>query len=468
MSSNVSGQAPSPIEPRMRSSALRTERSIALLRITVLAAVIAIALGSTGINRSLGMTEGVVLLLAGVYAFACLFVSASDEGATLRVLFATLLIDVALVTMWIAATGGARSDFWALYLIVVVSVGLRFGRLETIGAAIGLALLYAAVLMSDDLDDAALLYRPTLLVLAGVAVGVLTHHLTVQRRERLAATVVAESAARALGKERREVERLRRIDLARSEYVAVAAHELRTPLAAILGVLATLKSHGSMLEDAVRDELIDGATVQTERLSRLVEELLTLSRIEDGVLPLSLVSAEAEELVTEAARASSTTGRLTVEIEGDGSVVCDVDAVIRVLTNLLDNARKYSPTGAPITLVVSEEEARTRFVVRDAGPGIAPSERETIFERFRRGGTNKPGSGLGLYISRGLVQAHGGELSVRQAAGRGSEFTFWLPRGTPGERSVAVGALPELDAVSGGDDASVDVTQLTVPTGEAH
>ncbi|HEX5904155.1 MAG TPA: ATP-binding protein [Actinomycetota bacterium] len=465
MSSTGSEQA--PIEATMRSSAVRTERSIALLRITVLAAVIAIALGSTGIHQTLGAAEGIVLLLAGVYAFACLFVSASDEGGTLRILFATLLIDVALITMWIAATGGPRSDFWALYLIVVVSVGLRFGRLETIGAAIGLALLYAAVLMGGRVEDAAMLYRPTLLVLAGVAVGVLTQHLTDQRRERLAATVVAESAARALGAERREVERLRRVDLARSEYVAVAAHELRTPLAAILGVLATLKSHGSVLEEPVREELIDGATVQTERLSRLVEELLTLSRIEDGVLRMSLVAAEAEELVTEAARASSTKDRLTVRIEGDGSVVCDVDAVIRVLTNLLDNARKYSPADAPITLAVSEDPDRVRFSVRDAGPGIPASDREAIFERFRRGGTTKPGSGLGLYISRGLVHAHGGELSVRAAPGGGSEFMFWLPRGTPGKRAVAVGTPADLrvSAIAG---LELDVTNLTVPTGDPN
>lgn len=444
----------------MRSSALRTERSIALLRITVLALVIAVALGSSGINRSLGLLEGVVLLLAGVYAFACLFVSASDEGATFKILLATLLIDAALITLWLSATGGARSEFWALYLIVVVSVGLRFGRLETIGAAIGLAMLYATVVMGADVNEGALLYRPALLVLAGVAVGVLTHHLTVQRRERLAATVAAESTAGALSEERREVERLRRVDHARSEYMAIAAHELRTPLAAILGVLATLKSHGSVLEDSVRDELIDGATDQTERLWRLVQELLSLARIEDGVLRMSLESASADELVREAARASSTMDRLRVEIEGDGAVVCDVDAVIRVLTNLLDNARKYSPAGTPITLTVSPEGDRMRITVRDAGPGVSASEREAIFERFRRGGMDQPGSGLGLYISRGLVEAHGGELSLRETAGPGAEFTFWLPRGAPGERAVAVGAprrSPELV-----DDLGADVTQLTV------
>lgn len=424
----------------MRSSAVRTERSIALFRITILATLIAVAFGSAGINRSLGLAGGVALLLAGVYAFACLFVSTSDGGTTLKIRFATLLIDVALITMWISATGGPRSDFWALYLIVVVSVGLRYGRLETIGAATGLALLYAAVLIGGEGADGALLYRLTLLVLAGVAVGLLTHHLTDQRREHHA----------------------------RSEYVAVAAHELRTPLAAILGVLATLKSHGSVLEAPIRDELIDGATVQAERLSRLVEELLTLSRIEDGVFRMSLVSAEAEELVTEAALASSTTDRLTVEIDGDGSVVCDVDAVIRVLTNLLDNARKYSPAGTPIALAVSGEEDRIRFSVRDGGPGIAASEREAIFGRFRRGGTSKPGSGLGLYISRGLVQAHGGELSVRRTAGRGSEFTFWLPRRAPGERAVAVGAPTDLEARALSDGLGADVTQLTVQTGEPH
>ena len=217
----------------------------------------------------------------------------------------------------------------------------------------------------------------------------------------------------------------------------------------------------------MRDELIDGATVQTERLSRLVEELLTLSRIEDGVLRMSLVAADAEELVTEAARASSTKDRLTVQIDGDGAVVCDVDAVIRVLTNLLDNARKYSPAGTPITLVVSEETDRIRFVVRDAGPGIAASEREAIFERFRRGDTTKPGSGLGLYISRGLIQAHGGELSVGRAPCGGSEFTFWLPRGAPGERDVAVGSPVDL-RLAAIADLDTDVTNLTVPTGDPN
>ena len=113
-------------------------------------------------------------------------------------------------------------------------------------------------------------------------------------------------------------------------------------------------------------------------------------------------------------------------------------------------------------------EERIRFSVRDAGPGIAASEREAIFERFRRGGTSKPGSGLGLYISRGLVQAHGGELTVRQAAGHGSEFTFWLPRGAPGERAVAVGRPIDLEAPGSTDGLEVDVTQLTVPTADPH
>jgi signal transduction histidine kinase len=100
------------------------------------------------------------------------------------------------------------------------------------------------------------------------------------------------------------VERLRRVDLKRSEFVAVAAHEFRTPLAAVIGVLSTLKTHGDDLEDDVKIELIDGAQAQAERLTRLVEDLLTASRIEDGVLRLHPEVVKPRALVAEAERAS--------------------------------------------------------------------------------------------------------------------------------------------------------------------
>jgi hypothetical protein len=113
------------------------------------------------------------------------------------------------------------------------------------------------------------------------------------------------------------------------------------------------------------------------------------------------------------------------------------------LTNLFDNARKYSPEGTPITVTVSSDARRVAIDVHNAGGGIAEEDREAIFERFRRADeTEAPGTGLGLYISRGLVRAHGGELEVGDAPEDGvggTRFTFWLPVLDPGEREVSVG-----------------------------
>jgi hypothetical protein len=442
-----------PAEGGRGRSALRTERSIALIRVAVLGAVVAVYFSGIAIRGSLGPPALVILGLACVYAFACLVLLARDEALSFRAQVATLLIDIALVTLWVQATGGAQSQFWTLYLIVVASVGLRFGLTETLGVAAGLAVLHLSVLMgAEGSEPTDLIYRPSLLVVVGFAVGVLSYQRSVQRRERRALAAIAREREHELGAERAEVARLRRVDLARSEFVAVAAHEFRSPLAAIIGVLSTLKTHGEALQPYVRDELIDGASAQAERLTRLVEDLLTISRIEDGVLRLSMEPVDARDLISDAVRSSGTAGRVHIELGRVDPVVCDVDAVIRVLTNLLDNARKYSPETAPIVLSLSQDDDVVRFAVRDAGEGIPEEEREAVFERFRRReGSRKPGAGLGLYISRGLVQAHGGELTVGDAREGGAEFSFWLPRRLPGTHTVAVGA----PTAEGDEDLSV-------------
>ena len=157
------------------------------------------------------------------------------------------------------------------------------------------------------------------------------------------------------------------------------------------------------------------------------------------------------------------------ELDAPARVVCDADAIVRVLTNLFDNARKYSPEGTPITVTVSSDARRVAVDVHNAGGGIAEEDREAIFERFRRAGeTDAPGTGLGLYISRGLVRAHGGELEVGDAPEDGvggTRFTFWLPVLDPGEREVSVGpagASAPVDREGGA--IPPDVNHLTVRT----
>jgi two-component system sensor histidine kinase KdpD len=235
-------------------------------------------------------------------------------------------------------------------------------------------------------------------------------------------------------------------------------------------VLSTLREHGAVLDDDVRVELIDGAESQAERLTRLVEDLLTVSRIQDGVLRLSMEPVDPRDLIADAARASGTADRLRLDVDDPDRVVCDADATVRVLTNLLDNARKYSLEATPIVVTVSTGERRVRFSVRDAGRGVAEADREAIFERFRRADdSGAPGAGLGLYISRGLIRAHGGELEVGDAPEGGALFTFSFPLLAPGEREVAIGGSDATDDRTPGtpsaDAPAFVVNHVTVPTG---
>jgi signal transduction histidine kinase len=427
--------------------ALRIERQTALIRIGVTAAVMAIYFSSIGIRRSLGPTAVIVLGLAAAYSLSCLVIVGARRGPSYHERVITLLIDILLVTTWIQATGGQHSEFWTLYLIVMLAAAMRFRLVETVIVAVGVTVMFlaASVVAVDHLASGDLILRATVMVATAFALCVIARQRAEHRRERTDLRALADSRERELGDERAEVERLRRADVKRSEFVAIAAHEFRSPLAAILGVLGTLKVHGDVLERKVRDELLDGASAQAQRLARLVEDLLTISRIEDGELRLRMESVDPRSLLAEAEQASGTIGLVQVELHRCRDVRCDADAIVRVLTNLLDNARKYSPEGSRIVVSLSQHGDRVRFAVRDHGAGIPPDDREAIFERFRRLGDRRTqGSGLGLYISRGLVEAHGGTLTVGQAPEGGAEFAFDLPAESRSKRAsvteVTVGA----------------------------
>src|SRR5215208_4727380 len=183
---------------------LRTRRTIALLRICVLAVVTVLSLSSVGV-RTVAEPGALVLLFdAFVYALACLVLSTRVQEASPWGRAVTL------------ATGVARSEFWTLFLIVIAAVALRFGIVETIGVAVGLAVLLLAQLVEHGVLWTSRLYRPTLLLVTGFAVGVLSLQRADQRQKRFEMEAIAESRARQLGMERAEVERLKKVDLART------------------------------------------------------------------------------------------------------------------------------------------------------------------------------------------------------------------------------------------------------------
>ena len=215
-------------------------------------------------------------------------------------------------------------------------------------------------------------------------------------------------------------------------------HELRTPLTTISGVLQTLNRRGVGLAGDDRAELVTMALRQSERLRRMIEQLLSAARFQggDGVIPLPLPQAPVDvaDLVRQAgAEARARHGdRITVETNGPLPVLVSVDAVEQVIGNLLDNACKYSPDNEPVRLSCGRGGGEVVLVVEDAGPGIPPADRQRIFERFTQldaSATARAGGvGLGLYLARQLAHSQGGRLVVAHPVGGvGTRFELRLP-----------------------------------------
>ncbi len=203
-----------------------------------------------------------------------------------------------------------------------------------------------------------------------------------------------------------DVERMRR------DLVANVSHELRTPIGALQALLENLADGVEPTDPAA----IRTALAQTERLGRLVEQLLDLSRLESGGLVLEPVSFGVRELLEQATREcelGERPVRLKVCVQpGDLHVKGDPERMHQVVANLLDNAVRHSPPEGRVWLTAHIDGARTRIEVADEGPGIAPHEAERVFERFYRADVarNGEGSGLGLAIARWIVDAHGGAI----------------------------------------------------------
>jgi signal transduction histidine kinase len=230
------------------------------------------------------------------------------------------------------------------------------------------------------------------------------------------------------------LDRLREVDRLKDEFVAVASHELRTPLAAVYGAAITLRQHD--LDPQTRDSMLDVIFHESDRLTRIVNDVLWASRLESGTLPTAIETCDAAELadavVTEATRrlpASCSLELTTATALPD--VAADPEKLRRVLVNLVDNAVKYSPDGGRIDIELAPSDGYVRFSVRDRGLGIPEPELERIFDKFHRLDPylqrGVSGTGLGLYICRELVRQMNGRIWVESSAGEGSTFSFELP-----------------------------------------
>ncbi|WNG51317.1 PAS domain-containing protein [Archangium minus] len=225
---------------------------------------------------------------------------------------------------------------------------------------------------------------------------------------------------------------------ARDEFVAIATHELRTPLSALSLQLTALQravdTGRPPTEERLRQSLLT-ARRQTERLEQLVSHLLDVSRISTGRMELEPEAVDLSELVQRLVlrfEDKLAESGCTPVVRADAPVVAKVDRlrVEQVLMNLLSNAMKYAP-GQPVELSVALEQQEAVLGVRDHGPGISPEAQARIFERYQRasGRHSRESLGLGLYVSRQIARAHGGELAVQSTPGQGSHFILRLPLG---------------------------------------
>ena len=235
----------------------------------------------------------------------------------------------------------------------------------------------------------------------------------------------------------RDLTEERAVEALKSDFVSTISHELRTPLAAIYGAALTLRRDDILLGEPQRTGLLEVIASESDRLARIVNDVLWVSRLESDGLRTVIEPCDAVELarsVVDAARhyiPPSIKLELSAPKQAVPPVAGDSDKIRQVLTNLVENAVKYSPDGGRVTLEVALAGPRMRFSVRDEGLGVPPAEHRRIFEKFYRLDPDMTrgvgGTGLGLYISRELLDRMGGSIWVESGGALGSTFVAELP-----------------------------------------
>jgi signal transduction histidine kinase len=229
--------------------------------------------------------------------------------------------------------------------------------------------------------------------------------------------------------------RLAELDRLKSDFVSMVSHELRTPLGLIKGYVGTLLRRDAPLDDATREEFLQVIDEETDRLTELVTNLLDMSRIEAGTLSIDRQPIQLPRLLADCAerlRVREPGRALYLDVpSGLPSVLADERRIAQVVDNLLTNAARYSPEATPIVLGARAVNGGVEVRVVDQGIGIPADKQGQVFEKFFRADSSDTrrfaGTGLGLTICRGIVQAHGGDVWVQSEPGHGSTFAFHIP-----------------------------------------
>jgi two-component system, OmpR family, phosphate regulon sensor histidine kinase PhoR len=236
----------------------------------------------------------------------------------------------------------------------------------------------------------------------------------------------------------RDLTEVRRLEQLKAEFVATASHELRTPLAAVYGAAQTLRRHDFALDEGGRERFVSLIVDESERLGRIVNDILLANQLDVGSLDLRSETFDPKELVERVVEATRVHAPPAITVEAapgprPPALASDRDRLRQVLVNLVENAIKYSPDGGRVEVGAAPAGEMVRFHVRDQGLGVPEGEQKRIFDKFYRLDPNMTagvgGTGLGLYICDELVRRMGGRIWVESDGEAGSTFLFEIPTG---------------------------------------
>ncbi|MFH1361250.1 MAG: HAMP domain-containing sensor histidine kinase [bacterium] len=358
------------------------------------------------------------------------------------------VLDILAISFLIYMTGWLESPFWFLYLVMIIISGFGphfYYTASVFFIAIFSALFYIvlAYYNTGPIQAGNITLSPAELMQSvyNKAVFATVSFLLFAATIYYFSKLLNEHRA-ALAQKNKQLlnalEELKGIDQLKDEFITTASHELRTPLAIIRENLSLItdKIVGNVNKEQA--ELCDSARANIDRLTKILDNILDISKIESAPLEFKrsmvdvvLVAKKAGELLE--GRAKEKNIGLEVKLPKEAFAYIDPDQIIRVFINLLDNAIKYSRVGDRVTLLLEDLGREVQCSVSDTGPGIAKENHAKIFSRFTRipdedGVAKERGSGLGLSICRATLELHGGKLKVESEIGKGAKFIFTLPK----------------------------------------